>query len=131
MQIINPMVYIILVWHFDCSSRIEGAQYLHYFSPAYRTLVRLSHGLEDGLVGTVAAHYPMGAIQEDRIDLLAQANLAHILIVLLLDLEDLRELANLLLQPPNLLLHLHFLSVAELWVVAAWSRILLVFVLDL
>jgi len=125
------MVYIILVWHFDYSSRIEGAQYLHDFGPADRTLVRLSHGLEDGLVGTVAAHYPMGAIQEDRVDLLAQANLAHILIVLLLNLEDLRELANLLLQPPNLLLHLHLLSVAELWVVAAWPRILLVFVLDL
>lgn len=59
------------------------------------------------------AHNTVSAIQEHRVDFLAEAYLADVLIVLLLDLEDLRQLLYLLLQSADLLLHLHFLRVAH------------------
>ena len=57
-----------------------------------------------------STHDPVAAPEEDRVDLLAEANFTNVLVVLLLDLQDLSELLHLLLQPPNLLLHSRSLS---------------------
>ena len=81
---------------------------------ADRAFVGLSHGLEDRFVGTVAAHDSMGTIEEDCVYLFAEAYLADVLIIFFFNLEDLGQLFHLLLQPPDLLLHLYALCVADL-----------------
>jgi hypothetical protein len=79
----------------------------------------------------VSTHDTMCTIQENRIDLLTQANLTHILIILLLDFEDLRQLLNLLLQSSNFLLHLYLLCMAYGSIVVATLHLFLIIHLTL
>jgi hypothetical protein len=39
-------------------------------------------------MGTMATHHPVRAVEEDRVDLTLQANLARVLIVFFLNFED-------------------------------------------
>ena len=94
-------MYLILI-----SSRIVRAEDLYDLCSAYRTLVLLRHRLKYRLVCAMPAHHPVGAVEEDRVDLLAQADPAHVLVVLLFNFENLSELSYLLLQAADLLFHL-------------------------
>ena len=60
-------------------------------------------------MSAMATHDSVGAIKEHSVDFFSQANLANVLVILFLNLEDLSELSHLLLQPSDLLLQLHLL----------------------
>jgi len=69
------------------------------------------------------AHHSVGAVKEYGVYLFAEAYLAHVLVVLFFNFQDLCELSNLLLQALHFLLHRRLLCRRRVLVRGVFSTI--------